>query len=340
MFTVGLDVHQRQSTMCVLNQDGRIVNERKVEGSFVAVAEALRGIEAPIQVCYEASCGAGKLHDLLAGVAGRVVVAHPGQVRLIFRSKKKNDRVDARKLAKLLYLDEVPPVYVPGVDVRAWRGLIEHRRRLIDKRTRTKNSLRAIVRSHGVLPPRRPGLWTAKGRAWLAGLPLPTETESLKRDMLLEELVYFDGAVARVDAALNRIAAGQPGVALLRTIPGIGARTAEAVAAYIDRPERFGRIKAIGAYFGIVPSQDASGPVNRLGHITREGPATVRKLVVEAAWHSIRCSTRVRGYFERIHGGDRERRKIALVATAHYLLRVMLAMLKSGEAWRPEDQTA
>ena len=71
-------------------------------------------------------------------------MAHPGQLRLIFRSKKKNDRADAEKLAKLLFLGEVPTVYVPSQDVRAWRQLVEYRRRLIAKRTRTKNALRAI----------------------------------------------------------------------------------------------------------------------------------------------------------------------------------------------------
>ena len=106
--------------------------------------------------------------------------------------------------------------------------------------------------------------------------------------------------------------------------------------AYIDRPERFHSNRSIGEYFGIVPSQDSSGGRERLGHITKQGPATVRRLVVEAAWQSIRHSPAVRARFERIMGGNAGRKKIALVAVAHYLLRVMLAMLKSGEGWRKE----
>ena len=94
--------------------------------------------------------------------------------------------------------------------------------------------------------------------------------------------------------------------------------------------------KAIGDYFGIIPCQDASAGKNRQGHITREGPATVRRLVTEAAWQSIRRSARVRAYFRRVAGDDPGRRKIAVVAVAHYLLRVMLAMLQSGEVWRGE----
>ena len=71
------------------------------------------------------------MHDQLRKIAGRVVVAHPGQLRLIFRSKRKNDRVDAKKLAKLLFLDQVPTVYVPSVDVRTWRRMIEFRNQRI-----------------------------------------------------------------------------------------------------------------------------------------------------------------------------------------------------------------
>ena len=104
--------------------------------------------------------------------------------------------------------------------------------------------------------------------------------------------------------------------------------------AYVDDPHRFGNSKSIGSYFGIVPSQDQSAGKNHLGRISRQGPPTVRKLLTEASWQAIRRSEQIRAYYERIKRGDPERNKIALVATAHYLLRVMLAMLKTGEVWR------
>jgi transposase len=133
---------------------------------------------------------------------------------------------------------------------------------------------------------------------------------------------------------LDRVARRHPGVALLRTIRGIGPRTAEAVMAYVDTPGRFGRVNQIGAYLGLVPCQDSSAGKDRLGHITRQGPVTVRKLLVEATWQVIRRNPTVKARFERITGGKKERRKIALVAMTHWLSRVMLAMLRTGEAWR------
>ncbi len=170
--------------------------------------------------------------------------------------------------------------------------------------------------------------------AWLRGLALGSVTDALRRDLLLDELDPYDRQVKRIEDELNKMALVHVGVSLLRTIPGVGPRTAEAVVAYIDDAKRFGRNKSIGSYFGLVPSQDASGGVNRLGHITRQGPATVRKLVVEATWQAVRLCPVIANYFERVQRGSDDRKKIALVATGHYLLRVMLSMLRNGEVWR------
>jgi transposase len=334
MWHVGIDVHLRRSTVCVLDEQGRVVQRTTIRGPWPELVAWLEELESPFQVCFEASCGYGPLHDGLSRRAERVVVAHPGHLRLIFRSHRKNDRLDAERLAKLLYLGEVPAVHVPSPAIRAWRGTAGHRARLVARRTRAKNGMRALLRQCGIACEDRP--WSQRGRRHLRELEFPTASEALRRDMLLEEVELADMQIKRVQAHLDQIAQEHPGVALLRTIPGVGARTAEAVLAFIDDPRRFTGSKTIGSYFGLVPRQDASGAVNRLGHITRRGPGLVRFLLTEAAWHGIRRSPRIRGYFERVQRGDPERKKIALVATAHYLARVMQAMLRTGEAWREE----
>jgi len=340
MYFVGLDVHYRSSAICILDRNGKVVKQTQVGGPVGKAVGVLDRLKRPFAICYEASCGYGALYDVLRGLAKRVVVAHPGQLRLIFKSKRKNDRVDAKKLATLLFLDQVPQVYVPSVGVRSWRSLIEFRHRLVAKRTRAKNGLRSLLRGHGITQPAKRRLWTKKGLAWLAGLELPTEEADLQRDVLLDELSMLETQIKRVERKLNAVGKQHPGVILLRTIPGVGPRTSEAVTAYIDNPGRFGRNKNIGAYFGLVPCQDQSAGSDRLGHITREGPSTVRKVLVEATWQGIRRSEHIRAYFERVWRGDPKRKKIALVATAHYLVRVMHAMLATGEAWREDSQEA
>jgi len=337
MLTVGLDVHQRTTAVCILDENGKKVKSFVHRGHPRGLVGVLEGLGEPFGVGFEASCGSATLHDLLTPIAERVVVAHPGRLRLIFRSKKKNDRVDAEKIAKLLFLDELPQSHVPGLDTRAWRELIVTREGAIKARTQAKNRLKALLRSHLIKPPK--GLWTKAGLAWLTSLELPTPEATLRRDMLLGDLAHAEGQVGRVTRELDRIGRTHPGVQLLRTIPGVGPRTAEAVCAFIDEPRRFGA-KRIGSYFGLVPSQDQSGSTNRLGRITRQGPALVRRLLIEAAWRSTRKSPTTKAYFERVGRGDTERRKKALVATGHYLARVMLAMLQTGEAWREQKEEA
>ena len=332
MFYVGLDIHDKRIAICVLNEAGQVARRAQVR-TIDEMMRILESLPDRFEVCYEASCGYGHYHDLLRPIAARVTVAHPGRLRLIFRSKDKNDRKDAERLAKLLYLGEAPAVHVPSAEVRTWRELITCRGRVIAKRTRAKNSVRTLLRGAGVVPPRRPALWTKKGLEWLRRLELPTTSQQLRRDLLLEEIESLTNQVRRIEHELNHQAGRSPGVARLRSIPGVGARTAEAVVAFIDNPDRFANAKAVGRYFGWVPSQDQSGDRNRLGHITREGPAVVRQLLAEATWQALRRSPRVRAYFERVRRDDPQRKKIALVATAHYLVRVMLAMLKRGTDW-------
>jgi transposase len=333
MLYVGLDIHTKHIAVCVLSQTGQVVQRARVRG-IDEMLRILKGLPDRFEVCYEASCGYGHFHDLLRPLAARVVVAHPGQLRLIFRSKNKNDRNDAERLAKLLYLGEAPAVHVPSLDVRTWRELINCRTQVIAKRTRAKNTLRALLRGAGVVPPKNPGLWTKKGLAWLRQFDLPTASQQLRRDLLLEEIEALNRQVRRIEQELNRRAQQTPAVARLRSIPGVGIRTAEAVAAFLDDPHRFRHAKAVGRYFGLVPCQDQSGDKNRLGHITREGPPVVRQLVAEAAWQAVRRSPTVRAFFERTQRGDPQRKKIALVATAHYLVRVMWALLKRGTVWQ------
>src|SRR5262245_22787054 len=202
MFYVGLDLHSTRITICALNGTGQVFHRSQVR-TLEEMLRVLKGLPDRFEVCSEASCGYGHDRDLLRPLAARVLVAHPGQLRLLFRSKRKNDRNDAERLAKLLYLGEMPTVHVPSADVRARRELINRRGQVIAKWTRAKNTLRALLRSAGVVPPKKPGLWTKRGLAWLRQLELPTASQRLRRDLLLAEVEVLAGQVRRIEQELN-----------------------------------------------------------------------------------------------------------------------------------------
>lgn len=337
MWTIGIDAHDRLYVMCILDEQGKVIKEHTVRSGPAEVAAWIKALGRPVRVCYEASLGYGTLHDALVAVGAQVQVAHPAHLRAIWQSKKKNDRIDARKLATVLFLDRVPRVHVPPMPVREWRVMIEHRRRTVDKRTATKNGMRALLRSHAIVAPAGRKLWFGPGKKWLREVVFSSPLATLRRDQLLEELEHFDRMIKMAEKTLDEVATHYQGVELLRTMPGVGPRTAEAVMAYVDDPHRFSSARKVAGYFGLVPSLDQSAGVRRSGHITRQGPATVRKLLVEAAWQGIRHSPSLRAMFERIKGGRKEQTGRAVVAVARHMAEAMVAMLKRNVEWHEKE---
>ena len=331
MLYVGLDVHSKQSSLCILNSAGGTVNEIQLKGQRAAVVERLRKLDQPFSICYEASCGYGHLYEQLRPLAAHVAVAHPGKLRLIYGSKRKNDRVDAQKLAKLLLLDMVPPVHVPDVDVRAWRSLIVLRQRVLQQVVRAKNQIRGVLRENDLAGAK--WLWSKKQLAWLESLDLHPVAK-LRLELAVQEFKALDERIKRIEKELQKYADAHPAVKLLMSILGVGIRTAETFVAWVDDITRFRNNRQIGAYFGLVPCQDASADKNRLGHITRDGPPVMRKLICEATWTAIKKDPTFKQFFEQVMGGKSERKKIALVATMHRMIKVMGAMLRSGQAYR------
>src|SRR5688572_32387445 len=94
MYYAGLDVHQKRSSICILDRDGKQVKRLEVKGTWAQVLDAVARVPGPFSICYEASCGYGHLYEKLSPLplARHVAVAHPGQLRLIYKSKRKNDR--------------------------------------------------------------------------------------------------------------------------------------------------------------------------------------------------------------------------------------------------------
>src|SRR5262249_15530291 len=125
----------------------------------------------------------------------------------------------------------------------------------------------------------------------------------------------------------------------LRTIPGVGPRTAEAVVAYLGDAGRFKSGKEVSAYAGLVPRQHQSGECDRRGRITRRGPGVLRKLLVECAWVMLRHNAWAREQYQRLNRGG-ARKKQAVVALARKLLVRCWAMLRDGTDWQQRPAAA
>src|SRR5262245_14369393 len=144
------------------------------------------------------------------------------------------------------------------------------------------------------------------------------------------------GQIAEAEKRLDALAEADEATQLLETIPGLGRRTAEAVAAHLGDAKRFASAKQVGAFAGLVPSQYQSGVTDRRGQITRRGPAILRKLLVECAWCMLRYNPWAQKFYKRLTGGGRARKKPAVVALARQILVRCWAVLRDGVPWRAD----
>jgi len=331
---IGFDIDHKHTVACI-TQAGRRDRYTKLKTEVGALRQWLQAERQPgeqLHLTFEVSGLSGLLYDGLVDVVDRLEVSNPTKLTWIYRTAKKNDRIDARKQAVLLSMDEVPRVHMPCKAVREWRRTIQHRRNLVNTMTQTKNRIRSLLKSQGLKRPHRGGCWNGTNRAWMR-----QETErdgGPWREVLgdlLDTLELQERQLKRVTRGLDARLEKLPGAWLLMTIPGVGPRTTEAVLAYTDEVRRFRRGKQFGAYFGLTPRLDESGSRRRMGHISKQGPSVVRWLIVESAWRAVRHSPALRAFYERVMHGQKQRNKIAIVATARKLLTIMRAMLMTGE---------
>ncbi len=293
-------------------------------------------------------CGiSGWVCDLLREMGVVVQVANTSDEAWRWRKvKQKNDRRDALKAARLSAVNQIREVHLPRIEVRQWRALIAFRQRLLGRRVKVKNHIRDLLVREGELLPRGGKCWTRIGLARLEELAQPlaeTDLGELWRGELAMELRQLQAVQQEIDLIeqkLDAIGAADPRVQLLRTIPGVGPRLSEAIVALLDQPERFRKANQVSAYIGMVPKAFDSGETLRSGKITRHGNRIVRGLLVEVAWAGLRHNQWVRETYQRISGGKKSRRKIAIVAVGRKLLVRCWAMLRDHIGWEWESQAA
>lgn len=339
MKIVALDVGQSKSVACIYQTDSG-------ESRFLtlptrpAEVHDLLAAEAPGRVVIEIGPLAGWICDLCRSMELAIEVADTTQEAWRWKGvKRKTDRDDALKLARLSALHQINHVHVPSPEVRAWRERIKFRSALVGRRTAIKNSIRAILSRQAIpWPPGARG-WSRASLHQLQAMAAEPDGACWRAMLAVElsQLAAAEEAIASVERALDATAASDDRVRLLRTIPGVGPRLAEVVVAVIDDPGRFPSGKAVGSYAGLAPRTMQSGQMDRQGRITRRGPALLRGLLVEAAWMGLRWNAWMRRVYERALRGSPSRRKIAIVAVARRLLVVCWAMLRDQTPWRDPE---
>lgn len=337
---IGLDLGKFNSTSCTFMTDDGEVRFQSLPTTVARLREFLER-ERPDLVVFEACTQAGWVADLCRSLGFKYAVANTnGEAWKWQNVRRKTDRDDALKLALLAHRGDLPTVELPSTEVRQRRALLNFRQLLVTQRVQLQNHVRGVLVAQGLAAPRGHQAWTEAGLDFWEGLAQSPETcaaDELWRGQLFVAVALYRTLVERlseIEARLEEINRADPATRLLQSVPGVGPRTAETIAAYVDRPQRFKNGRQVSAYAGLVPRQYQSGLTDRRGRITRRGPRLLRKMLVEAAWALLRYNAWARRIVERISKGQRTRKRQALVAVARKLLVRCWAILRDGVPWR------
>jgi transposase len=333
MDTIGLDLHKRESQLCIGRDDGS-VEERRVVTSRERFS-AILGNRTPARVLVEASTESEWVARHLEQLGHDVIVADPNFAPMYAtRSRRtKTDRRDARTLMEACRLGAYRPAYRLSDERRHVRAELAVREALVRTRTRYIALAKALVRRDGLrVASSEPHLVPKR----IAALEL---SESLRAELvpLFHILAPINDQIAAADRRITVAAHADPAMALLATAPSIGPITACAMVATVDDIVRFRSAHQFEAFLGLVPGERSSGEKRRIGRITKAGNSRVRYLLVEAGWRILRSkgddTTALRTWALGI--AARRGKRIAVVALARRLAGIAYAMWRDGRPYDP-----
>src|SRR5712664_4292713 len=253
---IGLDVHQATISVAVMDCRGKVVMESILETKAATLLEFLAGLRGTLSVTFEEGTWAAWLHDLLKPHVQKLVVCNPRKTALL-KDGNKNDRIDARKLAELLRLDNLKPVYHGETGVRMLRELARSYLTLVKDLTRVMNRLKAMYRSWAIPCAGRDVYYTRHRAAWLSKIReagVRRRAEHLYQQ--LDMLQHLRQPARRELLAESRKHAI---TAKLRQIPSFGPIRAALAVALIQTPHRFRTKRQLWAYSGLALETRTSG---------------------------------------------------------------------------------
>lgn len=288
----------------------------------------------PFRMVVEATASYEWFARMVEPYSDRVVLAHPGKLRVIAESTRKSDRLDARVLAEFLARDMIPEAYRAAPRQREHRRLIRQREWLGRRLRSVKVRMRRILADYNA---DRADLFTRAGRSAAGELKL-SSADRLALNQMWSQYDLLRNQVSEVMQALREFAktasaSEAEARRVVGTIPGVGAVTVEAFLAELADAHRFRSRKRAAAYVGLAPGQRESGGVRRGLGITRTGSGLLRRILNQAAWRLVRVDPRWRRIFEGL--AKRRGKKKAIVAISRRLPCVMVSLVQSGQSYRP-----
>ena len=319
----GIDIHLHHWDLCFMSSGVLLERVRIPSGYSQLTRHLSRDYSRAHQLhfVYEAGFSGFHLCRQLRTSGYHCIITPPNRVPA-YHDKVKTDKRDALKLAQYLSGGLLKEVYVPPVTVELDRHVLRQRHAAQKKLTRVKNEIKSLLHLHGIEKPESVGnAWTKSYVAWLHTQAVSVPDLQFVLDNHLAEYHFYRTLIAGLTRQLRSLSQSEAYSSrfkLLITCRGIGLITAMTYLLELSDIGRFPTADHLSSYLGLTPSQHSSGSHVRLGHITREGNAHVRRVLVESAWTVIRHDPFLRAKYDRIKAKGTNGKK-AIVAVAHSL---------------------
>jgi transposase len=337
LYYVGLDIHKRTISYCVKTHNGEITREGKISANRTELDQWQGSLPRPWVAAMEATLFTGWIYDHLSQQGAKVKVADPSMLKAITASKKKNDKVDARKIADLLRCDLLPECYMAPAEIRELRRILRYRNLLVRQCVQMKNRMAGLLMETGTSY--QGGRLHGKEyfqkmlREWEAAVP----------DSVLQLLGLSRSTVEVLSKMERRLLRGllqQPlleqRVQRLMSIGGVGPVTALSWALETGEPQRFSRVSQAISYCGLCSAQNSSADKEYRGPISKKRNHHLQCVLVEAA----KLAPRWNPQLAAVHARELERgnRNRATLAVARKLVAYLLAVDKSGQPFQVRSQ--
>ena len=334
--TIGLDLGDRSSHYCVLDDSGRVLTENKTATSPNAM-EAVFGAMPRSRIALETGTHSPWVSRLLSKLGHEVIVAHARNVRLIGESRRKDDRLDAQTLARLARIDPqlLCPVKHRSAKAQADLTVIRARAGLVRARTALVNTARGLAKSYG-----------ERLRGCNVRNMNPEKAQALSPELrtglqpLLAALEALSNGIREYNERIESLAQeSYPEVKLLKQVKGVGTLIALTFLLTLEDPHRFKKSRDVGCYLGLQPGRRNSGQSEPQMHISKEGDPYLRTLLVQGAQHILGPfgpdSDLRRWGLKLAERGGRNAKKRAIIATARKLAILLHHLWLTGEVYEP-----
>jgi transposase len=334
--TIGLDLGDRWSFCCVVDEAGQIILEQKLPTTPEAMKQIFGRIPRSL-IALETGTHSPWVSRLLTELGHEVIVAHAQKVQLITKSNRKDDRHDARTLARLARIDPelLGPVRHRSAKAQIHLTVIRARAELVRARTALVNAARGLVKSFGQ---RLPKCGTRQVSRELAA-ELSAELREVL-EPLLREIESLNERIGEYDERMEKIAKeNYPQVSLLKQVKGVGTQIALTYVLTIEDPYRFAKSRQVGCFLGLRPGRRNSGESEPQKKISKEGDRYLRTMLVQGAHYILgpfgEDSDLRRWGLRLAERGGKNAKKRAVVAVARKLAILLHRLWVSGEVYEP-----